>query len=161
MKRILTLAILALMTLPQSAFAQKADDIIGTWWTFHDGKKSGQVEVFKKNGKYYGRVVWVADNKNPDGSSPKLDYNNPEESLRKRVVDGLMVLKGLKWDSDDKEWEDGEIYDTKSGNTYDCYARLNEDGTLYFKGYLLGMRFIGRSTNWVRVKPHELKKKKK
>jgi hypothetical protein len=31
-------------------------------------------------------------------------------------------------------------------------ARLNEDGSLYFKGYMLGMRFVGRSTSWTRVK---------
>ncbi|MFM6998123.1 MAG: DUF2147 domain-containing protein, partial [Bacteroidota bacterium] len=43
-------------------------------------------------------------------------------------------------------------YDTKSGNSYDCYARLNEDGSLYFKGYMMGMRFVGRSTTWTRVK---------
>jgi uncharacterized protein (DUF2147 family) len=65
---------------------------------------------------------------------------------------GTTILTGLKWDADDKEWAGGQIYDTKSGNSYDCYARLNADGSLYFKGYMMGMRFVGRSTTWTRVK---------
>jgi len=72
--------------------------------------------------------------------------------LRSRVLQGTTILTGLKWAADDKEWAGGQIYDTKSGNSYDCYARLNDDGSLYFKGYMMGMRFVGRSTTWTRVK---------
>lgn len=102
--------------------------------------------------EYRGRIVYVKENVNPDGSSPKRDNLNPNEKLRSRVLMGTTILTGLKFDADDKEWADGTIYDTKSGNTYDCYARMNSDGTLYFKGYLLSMRFIGRSTTWTRFK---------
>lgn len=96
--------------------------------------------------------MYVKDNVNSDGSSPKKDNLNPNEKLRSRVLMGTTILTGLKFDSGDKEWADGTIYDTKSGNTYSCFAKLNSDGTLYFKGYLMGMRFIGRSTTWTRVK---------
>lgn len=131
-------------------FAQKADDLVGVWY---NEEKDGKVEVFKKSdGKYYGKIVWVKNDFNDDGSKPKKDRKNPDEKLRNRTVNGLVILTGLQWDSSDKEWQDGQIYDTKSGKTYSCYCKLQKDGTLYFKGYVLGMTFLGRSTVWTRAK---------
>lgn len=137
------------LMLSLTALGQNSDAILGTWW---NAEKDGQVEVYKVGSEYRGRIVYVKENFNPDGSSPKKDILNPNEKLRSRVLMGMIILTGLKIDADDKEWAEGTIYDTKSGNTYSCYAKLNSDGTLYFKGYLMGMRFIGRSTTWTRVK---------
>jgi uncharacterized protein (DUF2147 family) len=78
-----------------------------------------------------------------------MDTKNPDESLRSRVLMGSVILTDLKWDED--EWNDGEIYDSKSGNTYSCFARMNDDGTLFFKGYI-GFSLIGRNTTWSRYK---------
>lgn len=136
----------ALLVVGGWAYGQKADDIVGIWW---NEEKDGRVEVFKKGDKYYGKIEFIKKNENPDGSSPKKDLNNPDEKLRDRVLMGTVILKDLEWDGE--EWEDGEIYDSKSGNTYSCFARLQKDGTLYFKGYI-GFSFIGRSTIWTRYR---------
>jgi uncharacterized protein (DUF2147 family) len=143
------IALGAALALSFSSFAQKSDAILGIWW---NEEKDGQVEIYKVGSEYRGRIVYVKENVNPDGSSPKKDNLNPNEKLRSRVLMGTTILTGLKFDAGDKEWAEGTIYDTKSGNTYSCYAKLNSDGTLYFKGYMMGMRFIGRSTTWTRVK---------
>lgn len=140
------LLLLALLVVGGWAYGQKADDIVGIWW---NEEKDGRVEVFKKGDKYYGKIEFIKKNENPDGSSPKKDLNNPDEKLRDRVLMGTVILKDLEWDGE--EWEDGEIYDSKSGNTYSCFARLQKDGTLYFKGYI-GFSFIGRSTIWTRYR---------
>lgn len=121
--------------------------IEGIWW---NEEKSSRVEVFEENGKIYGALVYLKDNKNPDGTTPKLDNNNPEEDFQSRKLVGLRILTDLEWDEDDNEWDDGEIYDPKSGNTYSCYAHLQKDGKLYLKGYVLGMPFLGRSTLWTK-----------
>lgn len=126
--------------------AQKATDIVGIWW---NEEKDGRVEVYQKGDEFYGKVEYVKKNVNPDGSQPKRDLKNPDPAKRKRVIQGCVILKGLKWTED--EWEGGEIYDTKSGNTYSCFARMNPNGTLYFKGYI-GFSLIGRSTTWTRYK---------
>ncbi|MEY3942271.1 MAG: DUF2147 domain-containing protein [Schleiferiaceae bacterium] len=139
----------AFLVLSLTGRAQKSDAILGTWW---NAEKDGQVEIYKAGTEYRGRIVHVKFNTNDDGSAPKKDELNPNPKLRSRVLQGLTILTGLTYDADANEWIGGQIYDTKSGNTYDCYARLNPDGTLYFKGYLMGMRFIGRSTTWTRVK---------
>jgi len=143
------LSLSAGLILSITALSQTSDAILGTWW---NAEKDGQVEVYKVGSEYRGRIVYVKENFNSDGSSPKRDILNPNEKLRSRVLMGMIILTGLKFNADDKEWTEGTIYDTKSGNTYSCYAKLNADGTLYFKGYLMGMRFIGRSTTWTRVK---------
>ena len=131
-------------------FAQKPDDLVGVWL---NEEKDGKVEVFKKpDGTYYGKIIWVKNDFNEDGSKPKRDRKNPEEKLRNRVVNGLVILTHLSWDASDKEWVGGQIYDTKSGKTYSCYCKLQPDGTLYFKGFVTGMPFLGRSTVWTRTK---------
>lgn len=140
------LLLIALLTIGGWAYGQKADDIVGVWW---NEEKDGRVEVFKKGDKYFGKIEFIKKNENPDGSSPLKDFNNPDEKLRDRVLLGTVILKNLEWDGE--EWGDGEIYDSKSGNTYSCFARLQKDGTLYFKGYI-GFSLIGRSTVWTRYR---------
>lgn len=124
------------------------DKIVGVWYTEDNRSK---VEVFKKGNEYYGKVIWLIEDTNADGSSPKIDVENPDEKLQKRKIVGSVILTGLKWDSDEGEWNDGEIYDPKTGSTYSCYAILQEDGKLFFKGYI-GFSLIGKSTLWTRTK---------
>ncbi len=129
------------------AYAQ-ADAILGTWLT---EKKDSKVKVYKKDNKYYGKIIWLKDDLNDDGSTPKRDVNNPNADLRSRKLNGMNIMTGLEWDADDKEWNEGEIYDPRGGSTYSMFARLEDENTLYLKGYI-GISLIGRSTTWTRVK---------
>jgi len=43
------------------AYSQKNDDIIGYWLT-EDNR--GQIHIYKKDNKYYGKIVWTLENKN-------------------------------------------------------------------------------------------------
>lgn len=139
------------LLLVAASFFVKAQNskILGVWW---NEEKTSRIEVFEKDGKIFGKVVWLKDDSNPDGSKPRTDYNNPEAKLKSRQLVGVLILKNLRWDADDNEWDSGEIYDPKSGKTYSCYAELQKDGGLFMKGYVLGMPFLGRSTVWTRYK---------
>lgn len=121
--------------------------IVGIWW---NQEKTSRVEIFEENSKIFGKIVWLENNKNKDGSTPRTDYNNPKLELQKNKLIGTRILKNLVWDADDSEWSKGEIYDPKTGKTYSCYASLQNDGKLYIKGFVLGMSFIGKSTLWTR-----------
>ena len=121
--------------------------IIGIWW---NQEKTSRVEIFEENSKIFGKIVWLENNKNKDGSTPRTDYNNPKLELQKNKLIGTRILKNLVWDADDSEWSKGEIYDPKTGKTYSCYAVLQNDGKLFIKGFVLGMSFIGKSTLWTR-----------
>jgi uncharacterized protein (DUF2147 family) len=80
-----------------------------------------------------------------------VDEFNEDPALAKRQLMNLVILKELKWNASEKEWQEGTIYDPNNGKTYECYCLLQEDGTLYFKGYVLGITWLGRSTVWTRA----------
>ncbi|NBU04628.1 MAG: DUF2147 domain-containing protein, partial [Bacteroidetes bacterium] len=98
-------------------------------------------------GKFYGKIVWL---KEPlKNGKPKVDDLNPNPAKRSVPLMNLQILKDFVYDADDKEWEDGTIYDPKNGKTYSCYMTL--DGTkLNVRGYV-GVSMIGRTSVWTRV----------
>jgi uncharacterized protein (DUF2147 family) len=48
------------------------------------------------------------------------------------------------------KWENGTIYDPKSGNTYACNMELEGTNTLRLRGYI-GISLIGRTEVWKRA----------
>ncbi len=128
----------------------KADDILGVWL---NEDKDAHVKIYKEDGKYYGKIIWLKDPIRPETGKPKLDRENEDESLRSRPVMGLMLLNDFVFDGDD-EWEDGTIYDPKNGKTYKCYMEFEDEtdqNTLKVRGYI-GFSLLGRTTYWTRVK---------
>ena len=129
-----------------AAQSGEADLVTGTWLV---QDKNAKIRIYGKNGKYYGKIVWLKEPKDEHGKE-KTDKENPEESLRSRPLIGLIMLRDFEYD-EDREWEDGEIYDPKNGKTYSCNMTLSEDGkTLDVRGYI-GFSFIGRTQTWTRV----------
>ena len=126
--------------------AQKANDVLGTWLT---EEKRAKIEIYKEEGKYFGKIVWLME-PNEENGEPKLDKENPDPELKKRPILGLNLISGFKWDDDDDEWDKGEIYDPETGNTYSSYMKLEGDNKLNIRGYL-GVSWIGRTTTWTRV----------
>ncbi len=138
-------ASLVLLLFSIAIFGQ-ADNIIGFWLT-EDG--DSQVEVYKKaDGKFYGRVVWLEEPLNDKGR-PKVDDKNPDKAMHNTPIIGLEVLKGFSYNNSKKEWSGGTIYDPKNGRTYSAYMTL-DGNTLRMRGYVYGMRFLGRSSYWTR-----------
>lgn len=128
----------------------KADDILGVWM---NEDKDAQVEIYKDNGKYFGKIVWLLNPIDEETNKPKLDDKNEDLSLRDRPVMGLLLLKDFVFDGDD-EWEDGTIYDPKNGKTYSCYMEFEDEddmSTLKIRGYI-GISLLGRTTYWTAVK---------
>lgn len=144
MKKLSLLFAFALLCSFHSLKAQKADDVLGFWLT-DEGK--ARIEIYKEEGKYNGKIVWLKEPNNPNGS-PKLDKENPDEKLQKRPIIGLNLIKGFTFD--DGVWEDGEIYDPESGKTYACRMKLKGD-KLEVRGYI-GMAMFGRTVVWSKVR---------
>lgn len=132
---------------PLFLYAQ-ANKIEGTW--YNDDKTSA-IQIKKaSDGKYYGKINWL-DEPNENGK-PKIDDDNPNPKLATRPIMGLTIVKKFKYDSKKKRWVDGTIYDPKNGKTYDCYSWF-ENGNynkLYLKGYVAGIKALGRKTEWTR-----------
>lgn len=146
MKKLLILTILGLFAV--SSYAQSGQKIVGVWW---NDEKSSKIEVSEKDGQFSGTIVFVVPEKYENGEAPK-DSNNPDENLQSRSLIGVKILSGLSYDSSKKQWEGGQIYDPVSGKTYDCYAWFEKaDDKLFLKGYIGGVKWLGRSTEWTRT----------
>ena len=113
-------------------------------------EKTTKIEVEKKDGKYIGTIVYMIPEKYENGAPP-LDDENPDESLRSRSIVGIQILNGFEYDTKKEEWKNGSIYDPKSGKTYDCYAWLEKDDLLKLKGFVAGIRWMGKSSEWYRT----------
>ncbi|MEZ5105522.1 MAG: DUF2147 domain-containing protein [Draconibacterium sp.] len=145
MKRLIILFLLGIYAL--AGFAQEADKILGVWW---NEEKTTKIEVTQKDGKYVGTIVYMIPEKYENGQPPK-DDKNPDPKLQERSVVGLQILEGFVFDAKKKEWKEGTIYDPKSGNTYDCYGWLESNELLKLKGFVGGIRWLGRSSEWHRT----------
>lgn len=125
--------------------AQSADAITGIWW---NAEKTAKIQVYEQSGEYYGKIVHL-EVPNDESGKPKTDSKNPNEKLRSRPRKGLVILEGLKYDSDG-EYENGEIYDPESGKTYSAKAELDGKDKLDLRGYI-GFSLIGRTSTWTRA----------
>ena len=147
-RNILMLLAAILFALP-NVVAQKtnADDVLGTWL---NEDEDAHIEITKMDNKFFGKVVWILDNIDPETGKEKLDKLNPDESLRSRPRLGLEILTNFVFNGDDR-WEDGKIYDPKSGKTYSCYMKFVEADKLKIRGFI-GVTLLGKTTYWTRVK---------
>jgi uncharacterized protein (DUF2147 family) len=72
------------------------------------------------------------------GSKPGLlDVKNPDDSLRSRPIDGLMILDHAKAAGGDS-WK-GQLYNTQDGNTYTGTITLLSPAQLQMKGCWLSV----------------------
>lgn len=143
MIKTLKLAILSLF-IAFACKAQNADAINGKWLSLTG---EGQVLIYKKGTKYFGKLNWIKFPNDPAGK-PKTDSKNPDPSLRSRPELGLELLQNFTYDGD-KTYEDGTIYDPKSGKTYSCKMTLNGN-KLKIRGYI-GISLLGRTETWTRI----------
>ncbi len=128
----------------------KADDIVGVWL---NEDKDAHIEIYKDGGKYFGKIIWLKTPIDEKTGKPKVDDKNEDPALQNRPVMGLLLLKDFVFDGDD-EWEDGQIYDPKSGKTYSCYMEFPDEDdktNLKIRGYI-GISLLGRTTYWTKVK---------
>ena len=142
MRKLIFSMIFMLMPLA-AAFAQ---DVTGKW-KLDDG--SAIVEVYKSGSAYNGKIVWLQNPTEADGT-PAVDNQNPDPALRKREVLGLNMLSGLK-ETGKNEYSGGSIYDPGNGKTYNCSMKVEGD-ILRVRGSLDKKGLIGRTMDWYRVK---------
>ena len=133
---------LLLLALDQS-FCVEVASPLGHW-----KNEDATFEIFESDGKLSGRIVDLTEPLR-DGK-PKVDIHNTDPSKRSRPIMGMVFMYGFEKRSDTK-WENGTIYDPKSGNTYSCTMELDGPDKLKVRGYI-GISLIGRTDVWTRVR---------
>jgi uncharacterized protein (DUF2147 family) len=145
-KNLILFALLALFSGISNLNAQDAGDKLIGLWEPSNGK--ARVKVEKIANKYYGKIVWLREPNDPQTGNPKLDKNNPDESMRSVPLKGYRMLKDFVFA--DGEWNGGTIYDPESGSTYSCTIKAKDDNTLDIRGYV-GVKALGRTDVWKRI----------
>ena len=142
--RKLLLAVLLALAPVAATFAQS---VIGKW-KLSDG--TAIVEVYKQDGIYNGKIVWLKNPTDANGG-PEVDHNNPDASLRTRQLIGLNMLSDLKENGNPGQYSGGMIYDPGNGKTYYCSMEVVGD-VLKVRGSLDKRGMLGRTMDWFRVK---------
>lgn len=140
MKNIIAVILLACLSIFGEGFTIKLpspNEIIGFYWS---PKKDAKIEIYLKNGHYFGKFVWAA--------TPRKDIKNPNKLLRNRDIVGLEFL--TKFTYEDAVYTGGEIYDPETGKTYSCKMNLN-GSKLKVRGYM-GISLFGRTEYFERIK---------
>ena len=151
--RTLILAILcaisvALPTYSQSTLNTKADNIIGEYLTDRGGSKS-KVRITKANdGTYTAQLFWV-ENPNDANGKKRKDVNNPDKSLRNVDIDKVVIIKGLKYIKEDKQWGGTKIYDPSKGFRVNVTAEFVSADKLKLRGTVFG---VGTTIYWQKLK---------
>jgi len=83
------------------------------------------IEIYRQGDVFEGRIIQrsVFPLYNRNG----LDNNNPNLTLRKRAIVGLVILKNLNFK--DRELSGGSIYNSDSGKTYKVKLLIDENNT--------------------------------
>ena len=133
------LLLFSTLILHANSFANSGPDVIVGEWLSQE--KDGKISIFKQGDKFYGKISW--------GKTPgRKDTNNPDVKLRNRDLIGLVILQDFKYTG--SAWEDGKIYDPKSGKTYDCILKVKDNNKiLEIRGYV-GVPMFGRTATWTR-----------
>jgi len=150
------LAAALVLTAAGIARAGDGDAVVGVWATNPDAE-GGQahIEIFKDNGTYGGRIVWLEKPEYPPdddegmAGQTKVDRRNPDPALRDRPVLGLKMMRGFTYAGGNR-WEKGTIYHPVDGKTYECEMTLDDDGTLKVRGFI-AVSLLGRTEVWTPV----------
>ncbi len=138
-----------MLLLAVASFAQQpADKIIGQWESI-DGDVKLKFDIFKQNGKYYGKLLWASNMFEADGKTAKKDSKNPSKSLQTRSRQGIININNLKYEKG--EYTGGTLYNPTDGDTYKLNAKLKNENELHFRGYV-GVSLWGKTMKFKRVK---------
>jgi uncharacterized protein (DUF2147 family) len=147
MKKTMMLATMILLCSVSLALAGGSP--VGKWKTIDDETKKEKsiVEVYEANGKIFGRILQLLQEK--DGGASKLCTKCPGSDLNKPMI-GLVFVKDLKADGD--EYTGGTILDPNNGKVYKCKMEVIEGGSKMKVRGFLGVSLLGRTQIWHKVK---------
>ena len=133
------------------------DILVGDWMPSNGRSviriSKGETDKGQNPNKYYGRIVWLKEKNNDDGT-PRVDVNNPDASKKSQTILGMTNMRDLEFVGDSKNlvWENGNIYDPNNGSDYSFEMTMNKKNTNLVdgRGYI-GVSMFGRTDTWKRL----------
>ncbi len=127
------------------SFSMSSQSIFGKWKTIdgESGVEKSIVEIYKENGKVFGKIIDILDPKDKDALCDKCkddDYNKP--------IMGLVLIKNMQ--KDGHYYRKGTIFDPEHGKKFKCRLMLTDDpDVLQVRGYVA---FLYATQYWSRIK---------
>ena len=121
----------------------QAADPLGTWLA---GDKKGKIRIVNCGGAICGNLVWLAEPNNPATNQAKLDDKNADPGKRSRPLVGIPIVLSMKPSGGDK-W-DGQVYNSRDGQTYSGSFTLTGPSTAVLKGCVAVV--MCKSETWTR-----------
>ena len=151
MKHILTILACAIAAIlpsaAQSALNDKGDNIVGDYYVVQNGDESKVRFTKNADGTYKCQITWLKNDKDAKGNKA-LDDKNPDKSLRSTPADKIVLINGLKYNADKKQWDGAKIYDPQRGLKANVTASFTPDGRLKLRGSVMG---IGETVYWKKL----------
>jgi len=144
MQKLALSTILFIFSITTFAQVGDGDKILGEWL---NEEKDGKIEIYKTGNSYFGKIIWGNNIFEDDSKTSKKDVKNPDDKLQGRSLLNMVILSDFQFS--DGIWDNGKIYDPKSGKTYNCTIKLKDD-KLEIRGYV-GISLLGHSTYWGRL----------
>jgi uncharacterized protein (DUF2147 family) len=130
----------------QAQVVYKADDLVGEWFV---EDKTAVIKIFTDGSKFYGLTLWLKEPRDDKGKM-KVDSHNPDASMHSKHLLGALICKNFSF-AGDGVWNNGTIYDSRTGKTYNCKITMKDINTIHLRGFI-GISLIGGTTVWTRKK---------
>ena len=151
MKRLITvLAACLAAILPsaaQSPLNDNADSIIGDYYVVQNDDESKVRFSKNADGTYKCQIFWLKNDKDASGRK-YTDDKNPDKSLRGKPSDQIILINGLKYNAEKKQWDGAKIYDPQRGIKASVNISFTADGRLRVRGSVMG---IGETVYWKKL----------
>lgn len=105
-----------------ASYAQEADAIVGKYKL----PNKLDIKIYKHKNKFYGKII--ALNGFNDGQTK--DINNPDESKQNNPLLGKIIIRGLEYDKEAKQWIDGSIYPPEKAIKVNLKIKLKGKNTI-------------------------------
>lgn len=139
-----SLSLFACLFLTVSSFGQTC---LGKWTTIDDetGKKKSIVELYKVDGKLFGKIVSLYPR---EGREDNPKCKKCTDDRKDKPIVGMNIVRGLTWNG--SEWAEGSILDPEKGKIYAVKIWIDAEDNNYLnvRGYI-GIFF--RTQRWIRV----------
>ena len=143
------LFVATMLLVPVASFAQQlpADKIIGIWLSQNSDVEL-KFEIYKSEGKYFGKLLYASTMYEEDGKTPKKDFKNPDRNLHSRSRQNIVNITNLTYN--EGEYIGGKLYNPDNGSSYSLKAKLKSVNELEFRGYM-GVSLLGKTIKFKRV----------
>lgn len=121
-------------------FAQQADDVIGKYRL----PNNLDVEIFKGNNKYLGKIVALNGYENGETK----DFKNPDILKRNELLLEKVIIENLEFDSDDQQWINGSMYGPEKGMVFNLKVTEIRDDEIEIVG---SKYFFRRTLEWEKL----------